>query len=535
MGMRIGGLATGMDIDGIVKDLMKAERIPLDKLEQDKTRIEWQRDAFRDVNSMLLELDNMMLDMKLSRTYNTKSATSSNQAVTATAAATASAGSYNISVKSLATSAINATEGTLSDLLGVDKLNPFTPLSEQLGEKLGGEFPKTIAFKTYHNNREGEVHTIDITDEDTLNSVLTKITNLKGAGVRAFYDVQADRVIMERTSAGKFNSNGPEIDFNVSLEEVMDAKGITDENEISFMGNFFGDIFGLKSDPVTDSDGNVIRYGNEKGGTDAVFEYNGIELTSKTNTTTLNGITFTFNDVTERTYVNISNDTDATFNKIKEFVEKYNEIVEKINGKVTETYYRDYPPLTSEQMKEMSDREIELWDEKARSGLLRRDPILTNALSQMRQAWTGRVTTDSSFTHFSQIGIKTTTNYMDGGKLELDEDKLKAALQEDPDAVYRLFSNNATGSERGIINRLEDAVDKTTERINHQAGRSTHQPHQYALGRRLKGMDERIEAFQRRLKQTEDRYWRQFSAMESAIQRMNEQSNYLFSQFNQQW
>ena len=113
MGMRVGGLATGMDIDGIVKDLMKAERIPLDKLEQDKTRIEWQRDAFRDVNSMLLELDNMMLDMKLSRTYNTKSATSSNQAVTATAAATASAGSYNIAVKSLATSAINATEGTL--------------------------------------------------------------------------------------------------------------------------------------------------------------------------------------------------------------------------------------------------------------------------------------------------------------------------------------------------------------------------------------------------------------------------------------
>src|SRR5699024_4385256 len=132
------------------------------------------------------------------------------------------------------------------------------------------------------------------------------------------------------------------------------------------------------------------------------------------------------------------------------------------------------------------------------------------------------------------IGISTTANYMDGGKLEIDEDKLKAALQEDSDAVYRLFSNNAKGAERGIINRLEDAIDRTTDRINEQAGRSTYQPHQYALGRRLEGMDDRIEVFKRRLQQVEDRYWRQFSAMESAIQRMNEQSNYLFSQFNQQ-
>jgi len=258
-------------------------------------------------------------------------------------------------------------------------------------------------------------------------------------------------------------------------------------------------------------------------------------LTSKTNTTTLNGITFTFNDLTDRTNINITNDTEAAFDNIKNFVDKYNEMVDKINGKLTEDHHRDYPPLTSEQMEEMSDREIELWEEKARSGLLRRDPILTNALSQMRQAWTDRVANDGPFSHFSQIGISTTANYMDGGKLEINENKLRAALQEDSDAVYKLFSNNAEGAERGIVNRLEDAIDRTTERINQQAGRSTYQPHQYALGRRLKGMDDRIEVFKRRLQQVEDRYWKQFSAMESAIQRMNEQSNYLFSQFNQQW
>src|SRR5690625_3464904 len=168
MGMRVGGLATGMDIDGIVKDLMAAERIPLDKLEQDKTRIEWQRDAFREVNLMLSELDKMMSDMKLTTAYKTKAATSSSQAVTATATSGASVGSYNIAVKSLATSAINATNGTLSEFMGLEdgKVNPFASLSEQV-ESLSGDFPKTIAFKTYHNGEQ--VHTIDVTADDSLN------------------------------------------------------------------------------------------------------------------------------------------------------------------------------------------------------------------------------------------------------------------------------------------------------------------------------------------------------------------------------
>lgn len=530
MGMRIGGLATGMDIDSIVRDLMAAERIPLDKLEQDKTKLEWKRDSFRDINTMFLELEQMMYDMKQSRTYNTKTATSSNSAVSATAVGSASNGSYNIAVERLATSAINATNGTISELMqegSEGKIDPFAPLSEQM-EGLTGDFPKTIAFKTYHNGEE--THKIKVTEEDSLNSVLTKITN-QDNGVRAFYDVQSDRVIMERTSAGKFNpdENGPEIDFEVSIDDLIASDSEIDESEINFMDNFFTDVFGLVQGKQTEE-----GEGGERGGTDAVFKYNGIELTSKTNTTTLNGITFTFNDITDSTNVNITNDTEAAFDNIMDFVNKYNEIIEKVNDKVNEEVYRDYPPLTEEQMIDMSDREIELWEEKARSGLLKSDPILNNALSQMRLAWTGRVDNDGPFSHFSEIGISTTANYLDGGKLEVDEGKLRAALEEDSTAVHNLFSNNAQGAERGLMNRLEDAIDQTTDRINQQAGRSTQQPHQYVLGRRLEGMDDRIADFQRRLQQTEDRYWRQFTAMETAIQRMNEQSNYLFAQFNQQ-
>src|SRR5699024_7324406 len=108
--MRIGGLATGMDIDSLVDQLMEAERMPLNKMQQDKQMVEWKRDGFRDVNKALLELDNMMTDMKLSKTYKTKQVTSNKSGVNATDGRKATEGSYENEVKSLPKSAINMSE-----------------------------------------------------------------------------------------------------------------------------------------------------------------------------------------------------------------------------------------------------------------------------------------------------------------------------------------------------------------------------------------------------------------------------------------
>jgi flagellar hook-associated protein 2 len=119
---------------------------------------------------------------------------------------------------------------------------------------------------------------------------------------------------------------------------------------------------------------------------------------------------------------------------------------------------------------------------------------------------------------------------MDGGKLVIDEDKLREALRDDPTSVDSLFRNSSDGADRGIFNKLNDAIDQTTNRINDKAGRSTSQIQQYALGRELQNMNTRIDNFNRRLVQVEDRYWSQFTAMEKAIQKMNEQSNFIYSQ-----
>ena len=94
-GMRISGLATGMDIDSIVKDMVRAKRIPYDKMSQKKQTLEWKRNQYREMNTLLLKLREDTLNMRLPSTFLTKTTTSSNESkITATANATAGNTTY---------------------------------------------------------------------------------------------------------------------------------------------------------------------------------------------------------------------------------------------------------------------------------------------------------------------------------------------------------------------------------------------------------------------------------------------------------
>ncbi|WP_036689398.1 flagellar hook-associated protein 2 [Paucisalibacillus globulus] len=493
MVMRIGGLASGINTDEIIQKLMTAERMPLDRMEQDRTLLEWQRDGYRDIYQKLYEMDNdLILDMKMSSTYKSKMVSSSNEgAVTATATSSALNGSYNIEVTKLATSAIKV-GGSIS-------FDPNTPLDE-----LDPQVALGIAtFQTYDESK-GEMvqHEVSIDAGDTLNDVLKEINGDKSNNVRAFYDEQSKKVIFETTRTGNFNEG----------------------EEIIFDSDFFNNT--LNFNGVT-----------ENGGTDAVFKYNGVDFTSKSNTYTLGGVSFDFKNVTEAgqsVSLTVNNDVDAAFDSIMKFVDKYNEIVELINDSQNEKRYRDYKPLTESQKKEMEDREIELWEEKAKSGILRGDSILTGGLFDLRQTWYSNVDTGGDIKTLTQIGISTTADYMNGGKLKVDEEALKEALRENPDEVHKLFSNateSKSDSSRGLINRLEDSVESMMKKVEERAGKTTSTLDNYTLGKRIKDLDTRISNFEDRLIGIETRYWNQFNAMEQAISRLNNQSSQLLSQF----
>lgn len=486
MVMRVGGIVSGMDIEAMVDKLMEAERQPLERLKQQQTQLEWKRDAYREINSKLLDLNNIMLDMKMSRTYNPKQAVSSREmAVSATAASTASAGTYDIRVEQLATRAMNVGS---SISLNVDS---------KMDETVAGSY----TFYTYDENGVAISHEFTVEEGDSLSQVLKKIERASDGNVRAFFDQSQNRVVLEATRSGRYNEDGPEIVFN-------DAP-------------FFTEVLGLSQ-------------AEEKAAQNAVFTYNnGLTIESRENSYTLNGVTFNFHTVTEgNVTISVQNDVDASFEKIMDFVEKYNEAIEAMNKSQTEQRYRDYLPLTEEQKAEMTDKQIELWEEKAKSGLLRGETAIQSGMYALRSSMQGRVDTGGEYTMLSQIGITTSNNYLDGGKLVVDEDKLKAALRDHPEDVYKLFTQKGEGEEKsGLIYRFEEALDRTRGNIERKAGKSTSTLDNYALGKEMKRLNERIDEYEKRMIKVEQRYWSQFTAMEKAIARLSDQANYLFTQF----
>ncbi|WJQ10287.1 flagellar hook-associated protein 2 [Geobacillus stearothermophilus] len=490
--MRISGLASGMDIDKIVSDLMKAERMPLDKLKQKKQLLEWQRDDYRSMNTLLQGLDDYLFsNITLQSSMLKKTVSSSNESVvTATAGSSAANVAAAIQVNQVATSAV-----WLSDAgTRVDKAN-FSVAADV-----------TLTINVTNGDGTTKQAAITVKKGTTLDGVVAQLNSNLDLGVSAFYDEQTGRVSIMKKEMGAQASlvlaDQATVDFFAQLGFTNTAAG----QELT----------------------------GKTAGKDADITINGLRTTRSSNTFTINGVTYTVKGTGTAT-VSVETDVDAMFNAIKGFVDKYNDTIDKINAELKEERYRDYPPLTDEQKEAMTEKQIELWEEKARSGMLRGDSILSSALSQMRMNVYTKVeeaNIPSGFSQLAQIGITTSSNYLDGGKLIIDETKLRGKIKENPDAVYQLFNQDgATDAEKGIARRLRDTIKATIGKIEQKAGKTIWTNQQFAIGRDLIEINDQIDRFQDRLKQIEDRYYRQFTAMEEAIQRANQQSMYLMNAF----
>ncbi len=320
-----------------------------------------------------------------------------------------------------------------------------------------------------------------------------------------------------------------DIAFNSKLEadavvsekrsELASAKG----SEMTFHGSFFTNVLRLDTT-------------NEQGGTNAQFTVNGLQTERNSNTFTISGVTITLRNTFENTPINldVTTDTDKIFDTVVGFINEYNEMLEKINGKLTEERFRDYTPLTDEQKEAMSEKDIERWEERAMSGLLRGDRILSSGLDRLRVDMYAPVNIlgNSNIRQLTDLGITTSTNFMDRGKLIIDESKLRQAIERDPEGVFQLFnSDGPTTADKGLARRMRDGLQSTMRTVAERAGGSfgRMQNQQFTLGRNISNLDDRISNFERRLKQVEDRYWRQFTAMEKAMQQANNQANQMWS------
>ncbi|MGD6817111.1 flagellar hook-associated protein 2 [Metabacillus sp. 113a] len=493
MTMRIGGLASGMDIDQMVSDLMKAERMGVDKLKQKKTTLEWQRDNYRDMNKLLKELDDMLSpinknSLSLQSTFNQKSVSSSNDAA--------------VSAKAISASA------NFSSSIGVTSLAESGSWKSDTGHAyVQGE--RELVFKVTDpgTTAEREVK-VSIGAADTLEQVLSKL-NSSSLGV----------------SAMKATVNGEGFESVILSNNKAGAGGAikaSDDTTKAFL-----ESLGMS----VDASNTMVK---DKEGKNALVTINGYEMEQTSNTFNVNGVEYTIKqETTKPVSISSSTDTDGILDSIVKFVDKYNEIIGKINGEITEDRYRSYQPLTDEERDSLSDKQVEQWEDKAKSGLLKNDSILASGLNKMRTDFYSPVNGTGNIAGFGQladIGIKTTSNYMEKGKLVIDETKLREKIAENPNAVYELFNaKGATPETTGLAGRLRSTIKDTITKVETKAGNSLMTTQKFSIGKNLDNLDNQIDRFEDRLIQIEDRYWRQFTAMETAIQRANEQSAQLMN------
>ncbi len=390
-------------------------------------------------------------------------------------------------------------------------------------EKLGiGDASDTDKKYTFNINGAD----IEYTAADTISSIMNKV-NSSSAGVTMAYDELRDKFTIKSNSTGEgFNIDitGDDEQLFTKLGFSMEADGSLDESTVQAGQN-----------AVVNINGATVERANN------TFSYNGMDITLNKTTgtyvTDANGNfienadgTMQSSGIEDKVSVNTKKDTSKIVENLKAFVDDYNKLIEKLNKYTHEdASYKDYAPLTSAQKKEMSEKEIELWEEKSKEGLLRNDSEISSFLSDMR---TTLYSKGGSSIMLSHIGIDTSSQWSDYGKLSIDEDKLKSALETNAEDIKDLFTG-----ENGIATKLNNICQETASTSSASPGslvkiagiKGRPSENDNDIKDQLDAIADKLENLSRIYESRRERYWAQFNAMETALANMNSQSDTLAS------
>ncbi|MEH7504900.1 flagellar filament capping protein FliD [Neobacillus drentensis] len=485
--LRVSGLASGMNTDEIVANLVKAQSSRLNKMQQTKITSTWKSDAYRDINKKVDEFRKSVEGLRLQTTFNKQTVTSSDARIEVSTAGTSNLSDFVISEATPAESA--------------------KPASVSFGSASASVGASGLTFKL--NGKD-----INLDPNITFDQAIAKINE-----------------ISTETNVKATNVGGSLVftTLGTGLAQKIDIVGVTEPNSLKITNT---------TDPTT------IVGTDAKAGTVTI---NGTQITVSSNKFTYQGVSFNLKEkipANSNISVQVSSDTQGVFDSVKTFVDKYNELIVDLNGRLSEKRYREYPPLLDDQKKDMKDTDIKLWDEKAKSGVLTSDSTIRSFLTEMRNSLISTVQNSGSFSSLKDIGINFSSNYRDNGKLVLDEAKLKGVLQTNLEDVKKLFTTKepATGSattatdnnlheKSGFGWRIYDRLKVTITQLGSLAGspNSTVDTNSF-MAKQIKSIDANIYREQDKINAYEQRLWKQFGAMEKALQQLNSQGSWLSQQ-----
>lgn len=494
-GIRLTGLASGMDTESLVSQLSEAYQMKVDNVKKDQTKLEWKKEAWKGLNTKIMDFYKGSLSTFRSvSTYRSKTATGNLSGVKVTAGNAAVNGTHRVQVKSTATAQM-WTGGKITDSEGKNA-SGSTKLVD-----LGIQSGSTIKING---------NAIDIDENTTLSSLATQMGKL---GIEANYDAGQGRFYLNAKGTGTDNA----FTLQGSDADALAKLGLDLEDKV----------------PVDiDGDGKVDPVEGRIDASDAIIEYNGVEYKQSSSTFNINGLTIEAVEEGDMQTFTVGTDTQGIYDKVKKFVNDYNTLIEEMNTLYNAERVKDYEPLTDDEKAAMSEDEIEKWEGVIKGSLLRRDDTIRSLLSNMRSILNQSVSVtlaDGSTKSFalSSFGINTGV-YSERGKLHINgnaddadyadfDDELMKAINENPEAVEKTLSS--LGSE--MYNSLMKAMAKS------DISSALTFYNDVQIDNEIDEYKERVSTLQDKAIAEEDKYYKQFAAMESAMAKLQSQQTYV--------
>lgn len=502
MPIRLSGMISGLDTDAIVKELMSAQSLKKTNVENKKTKAEWKKEKWENLNTKIYALYTEKLsNLKLQGGYLTKKVSSSDEARVKATASNAANGSYSVEVKALA-SAQYVTGADVSSK-GLKKTSLLTEAGMTAGQ--------TITIGTQKKNEETgamepATFTLDVTEETTISDLLDKMGE---AGLNASFDATAGRFFISAKNSGVSNS------FTLSSSNQG-------EGGLSTLG--LGEITEeTAKNGLTAADSSSMAI---LAGSDAEVILNGAHITSATNNISVNGLSLELTGITaEGAPVNLTvgNDVDAVYNKVKEFVKSYNELMKEMYDTYNAPSAKGYNMLTDDEKEAMTEEQVKLWEDKIKNSLLRNDTTLNNLMSVFRTSMQATAEVDGKTYSLASFGIVTGA-YTEHGILHINgdsddgtyadkDDQLRKAIEQDPESVSKALSSIMSGFYNTLTDNMRaSSISSALTFYNDKQIQS-----------QITDYEKQITNWEDRLTELEDRYYKQFSAMESSMAKLQSQ------------
>jgi flagellar hook-associated protein 2 len=517
--IRMTGMTSGLDTESIVSALVSNYSTKVDKLKKEQTKLGWKQETWKEVNTEVYGLYTAAGNLRFSSAYNLKkSVVSDATKATVSTSNVAAVGSHTLKITSLAKSAYwtgDKMEALKTDRNPTGKVTEGTALTYLLRrqDKTGKDGKTTTEYGTegwfegtgYIKVKSGDKEKlIEVNGETTIASLKTQFAEV---GINLNFDEGNQRIFLNAAKSGS--------EHNFSVEAV-DAEGnaVTDGSSVDAL-----EVLGIGSKA------------NKIVGSDAKFIVDGTEYTSDSNTITVNGLTINaLAKTTEEITINTSADVQGLYDKIKDFFTQYNNVINDLTSRYNAESAKDMQPLTDEERQAMGEATANKYEDKIKNALLRRDTTIDTIISTMNRSMMAGFEINGQKISLGTYGIQTlgilnaSSNEQyalhingdaDDTAVSGKEDKLMKALTEDPDTVMQFMQKLFSG----MYDALGDKMKSTSMSSAYTIYNDKQMEKEY------KNYNSLIKQWEDKVEEMEDRYYKKFAKMESALSNLNSQQS----------